>query len=91
MLFPGLANVRVSGAAACSGGSTPHPPLDDYPLLVWTNGEVRTEDGRASARDIALALGYVPSLNALAIRAGTTPDHAAQALAYAAQAGWLNR
>jgi hypothetical protein len=70
------------GFGACVGGSRPDPPIDAYPLLVWDGSEVKTEDGRATVRDLAMAATGA-SLSVVANRFGTTIDHVLQAVAYA--------
>lgn len=77
------------GFATCEGGQHPDPPIHDYPLLVWVGGEVRTEDGKATTRDIVLAAGAGMPFDVIAARFGTTPEHARQALDYAIAASLL--
>jgi hypothetical protein len=69
----------------------PDPPIDAHPLLVWTGGEVKTEDGKATAEDIGLAAMEMPDLDTLAKQFGTTPDHVSQAIDYAVKAGYLEQ
>lgn len=82
-------SIRAEGSGAPAGGDHPDPPLDDHPLLVWVGGEVRTEDGRASVRDLAADYEDGFGVGRLAARHGTTADHAAQAVRYASEAGVL--
>lgn len=84
-------DVVARGEGRCEGGARPDPPIDRYPLLAWAGGAVRTEDGRASVSEIAVAFAETPSLDALAARFGTTPHHAAQAMDYAIEAGFPGR
>lgn len=72
------------GFATCEGGQHPDPPIHDYPLLVWVEDEVSTEDGAASVAELASA--GTSDIRELSGRFGTTPEHVTQALAYAALA-----
>lgn len=77
------------GFASCVGGENPDPPIHDYPLLVWVGGEVRTEDGRASVAEVVRATAGGASIEAVASRFGTTPDHVRQAVDYESFAAGL--
>jgi hypothetical protein len=70
------------GSASCDGGG--HP---DFPLLVWQHGEFHLEDGTASVSQIAGLVTVTPDIHTIAAQLGTTPEHVAQALAYAANVG----
>lgn len=58
-----------------------------YPLLVHAPGQhgpgIRTEDHGIAVADIVVKAAELPSYEALAAHFGTTPDHVAQAIAYA--------
>ncbi len=83
--------VKTTGSGGCVGGAPePNPPIHDFPLLVWSDGQVRTEDGRTTVRDIARAYPDDPRIGTLAARFGTSHSHIAQAVQYAVKAGLLD-
>lgn len=90
-----LSTLKIAGEASCVGGKHPDPPLDSYPLLTWSprherhGAKVCTEDGKASVEAIALAAVETQDYDRLASLFGTTPDHVAQAVDYAIEAGFL--
>ena len=90
-----LTTLHCTGEAGCLGGKHPDPPLDAWPLLVWSprheaHGDlVFTEDGKASVEAVALAVAETPDYDALASRFGTTAEHVRQAVDYALAAGFL--
>jgi hypothetical protein len=90
-----LKDYHCTGKAECVGGKHPDPPLDMWPLLVWsptheTHGKnVFTEDGAATVADIATAACETPDYEALAGKFKTTAEHVAQAVDYAFAAGFL--
>lgn len=91
-----LHEIHCTGKAECVGGKHPDPPLDKWPLLVWSPSHeqhgknVFTEDGSATVEDIATAACETPNYEALAGRFHTTPEHVAQAVDYAFASGFLN-
>lgn len=70
------------GAATCTGGEYPDPPIDAYPLLVWVDGVICTEDKQVNVDDIAHSMAELFSTEAVAERFNTTPDHVIQAINY---------
>ncbi len=84
-------SVKASGFGSCTGGAQePNPPIHDFPLLVCSDGQVRTEDGRATVKDIARAYPDDPRVGTLAAKFGTSHSHIAQAVQYAVKAGLLD-
>jgi hypothetical protein len=65
--------------------------LAGYPLLVYAPSQhgpgIRTEDNGTPVHDICVAFAEHPHPEAIAERFGTTPDHVAEAVRYAAEAG----
>lgn len=91
-----ITTLKCTGRGTCDGGVNPGPPLHDFPLLAWKHDghhqhvrSVFTEDQKASVPEIATALAGNQSVEALAARFGTTPDHVTQAIQYAVQCGYL--
>jgi hypothetical protein len=86
---------HCAGTVECVGGKHPDPPLDEWPLLVWSpdhekhGKDVFTEDGAVTVADIATAACETPNYETLAERFKTTPEHVAQAVDYAIAAGFL--
>jgi hypothetical protein len=78
-----ISEIVARGEGWCEGGDRPDPPIDAYPLLVWVDGEVRTEDGKASVHDLVVAMVKTNSIDAVASRFDTTRDHVLQAMHYA--------
>lgn len=78
--------IGCSGVGTCVGGSGPDPPIDGYPLLAWSDGEVRTEDGRATVAEIDRSSDGTSTLEQVAARFGTTAAHVSQAINYAREA-----
>jgi hypothetical protein len=83
----------AAGVGECVGGKHPDPPLDDYPLLVWTGDHAKfgkmvviLEDQKASVEQVALEYCAAPNLDAIATKFGTTGEHVMQAVDYAAKA-----
>jgi uncharacterized protein (DUF433 family) len=82
-----LKTVKVSGEATVL-----HKPgsvrLDDYPKLAYAPAQhgpgVRTEDNGTPVADIAIEYAANPSAEAIAVKFGTTSDHVADAIRYAA-------
>ena len=79
--------VVASGAGHCEGGERPDPPIDGFPLLAYVDGVVLTEDGAATVRDVKLVVLAAADRATAVAYLGTTPEHVAQALAYADLAG----
>jgi hypothetical protein len=85
-----LKNVKVSADVTVL-----HKPgavrLDGYPRLVYAPSYhgpgIRTEDNGTPVADIAAAAAETPDYGALAGRFGTTPEHVAEAIRYAVEAG----
>lgn len=90
-----VAPLEARAEMYCAGGRHPDPPLDDYPLLAWTEAHprfgrmvVHLEDQRASVHEVALAFAETPSHEAVASRFGTTEGHVEQAVRYATACGF---
>lgn len=88
-----LKQLKVTGTATVL-----HKPgavrLDGFPRLCYAPGQwgpgVRTEDNGTPVADIAAAFVEASgNADAVAARFATTPDHVADAVKYAAAAGFL--
>lgn len=71
------------GFGSCEGGFRPEPPIDDFPLLVWVDGAVRLEDGKATVVEVLAKFAEVHSMGHTAAHFGTTTHHVIQAVRYA--------
>lgn len=87
--FP-LPEIRLSAELSCL-----HKPgavrLDGYPRLVYAPAqhgrEVRTEDHGVKVSDIVVAFAATPDPETVAAAFGTSPEHVAEAVRYAVEAG----
>ncbi len=78
--------IVCEGKGSCEGGGQPSPPIEKFPLLVYSDGEVRTEDGKATVAEVIKHLG---SISMIAGHFGTTEEHIDQAICYAWRSGLL--
>jgi hypothetical protein len=75
------------GFASCTGGHPDSPDLSAYPLLVWVDGEVKTEDGKATVDEIKRMLPTLDNPGVLAQSFESTEEHIKQAIRYAQRGG----
>jgi hypothetical protein len=71
------------GFAECGPGDPNAPDLTGYPLLVWMDGKIKTEDGQATLEEILALHKEDNSIEFLAKSFETTTEHIIQALQFA--------
>ena len=85
-----LATFRCSGKGYCIGGERPPLPMERWPLLSWGvthpvfGDAVFLCDQSTTVEQVAMEAASTPDYAVIATRFGTTADHVAQAIDYAA-------